>query len=303
MASVLSKKCSIAAVSALVVAGSTLLAPPAQAVSGNMVFVCTTPLGDKEFVTVADTNLPDTLPEGQTTPVTVTAKVTIPADVAGAAYNGLGARTVEGTAVVKSTLDGAAVSDINETIPSTPVPASGPLTVTATGSATPFTGSAGAHVFKAVSYTATLVFKKQDGSEALTVNTTCTPKVTTPAQDLTVDTVTVLAPGQPVPPPPPATKAATTTKLTAKYARASGKAIVKATVRVADASSAAGRITLVLRRGTRKIKSITATVSSSGAAKAVFKKVTKKGKYTVTGSFAGSATVSPSTGKVTFKVR
>ena len=106
-------KSSLAAlgIASLVVTG--LGAVPAGAASGNLVFVCNTVLGDKEFITTADTDLPATLAAGATAPVNVTANVTIPDDVRNAVYTIFGARKVAGTAKIKATQNGAALPDLS----------------------------------------------------------------------------------------------------------------------------------------------------------------------------------------------
>ena len=57
-----------------------------------------------------------------------------------------------------------------------------------------------------------------------------------------------------------------------------------------------------LKKGTKTVKSITAKLKK-GKASAAFKKVSKKGSYSITASFAGDAGLKGSSGKATFKVK
>lgn len=278
---------------------TALAAVPAGAASGNLVFVCNTVLGDREFPTVADTNLPATVAAGTSTPTTVTAQVTIPDDVRSAVYSLFGARNVSGTATVKATQNGAALPDIATTVASTPVPASGPVTVTATGAGPVFAPTAaGTYTLQAVSYTASLVFTRADGSAAYTANVSCTPKATTPAQDLTVDSVAVTAATPPTTPTP--TVQATTTTVKASYAAKQKKVTVKVRVGSAD-RAATGKAKVVVKRGKKTVTSTRASVEG-GKATVVLKKITKPGTYKITVSYAGDATHEKSRGKATVKV-
>jgi len=296
------RKIAAAGVTAAFAAGSALLAVPAGAASGNVIFVCTTPVGDKEFVTVADTNLPATLTAGQSVPVTITASVTIPADLSELAYGFLGARTVEGTAVVKSKLNGAALPDINASVPSVPVPASGPVTVVATGAGPAFAPTAaGNYVFSMDTYTASLSFKKEDGVEAIKVDTSCTPKVVGPAQNLSVDSVTVAA-APTTTPPPAVVKVASTSTVKAKYTAKSDKIVAKVAVKGADGKPGTGKVKVTLKLG-KKAKTVSATLNAQGKALAVFKKITKPGKYKITVAYAGSDTQNASTAKTVLKIK
>ncbi|QIK75964.1 hypothetical protein [Nocardioides piscis] len=310
MGSSLSKKCSIAAVSVAVMAGTALLATPANSASTSMVFSCTTPVGPKDFITVADTDVPATMVAGATAPITTTAQVTIPEDLVGLLRDVVGARRVDGSAVTKSTLDGTPLADVTHSIASMPLPASGALTVTAVGTPANYTGTVGTHVIKAASYTAHLVFHK-DAGDPFVVDTTCTPQTVdnngTPdntaddkplVQDLTVDTFKV-DPAPTVTPVP--AKSDTTSKVTTKYSAKSNNAKVKVVVKAAS-GQATGSVKVTLKRGSKKVKSVSAKLVS-GTAKVVFKKISRPGKYKVIAKYPGSSTTNASSGKDTFKVR
>ena len=96
-------KSSLAALGIASIVATGLGAVPSVAASGNLVFICGTVIGDKEFITTADTDLPATLATGASAPVNVTAKVTIPDDVRNAVYTFFGARKVAGTAKIQAT--------------------------------------------------------------------------------------------------------------------------------------------------------------------------------------------------------
>ena len=296
-------KSSLAALGIASIVATGLGAVPSVAASGNLVFICGTVIGDKEFITTADTDLPATLATGASAPVNVTAKVTIPDDVRNAVYTFFGARKVAGTAKIQATQNGAALPDIAANVASADLPASGPVTVTATGAGPTFTPTAaGTYVLKAASYTASLVFTKEDGSAAYTADVSCTPKPTTPAQDLTVDTVTVADATTPTTPTTPGTPAvqATTTKVSGKYAKKQSRIVAKVKVGSAD-NAATGKAKVKVTRGKKKVATVRVDVKA-GKAKVVVAKVTKPGAYTITVSYAGDATHAASKGKAKVKV-
>lgn len=179
---------------AIAAAGMAALAAPAQAASAELIFACPILSTNYDFKTVADTDLPATVPFGKSVPVVATALVTVP-DAVRTIVAGLGAATVEGKAVVKATVNDTAITDITETVPSTAVPASGELVVNAAGAAPAFVASKlGTNAYKVSGYTATLNLKKADGTPTAmfpTVSIPCLPKPGV-TQDLTFDTVEVI---------------------------------------------------------------------------------------------------------------
>lgn len=359
---------------AVATAGLAAFAPTASAASAAVVFDCTTATGVKQFTTVADTDLPATVPFGQTLDVKSTATVTVPDEVRNTLYGFLGARTVEGNAVVRSTLNGAPLADITETVPVTPVPDSGPLVVDAAGPAPQFKAEkVGTNVIKVVTYTANLTFRDGDGDETLLspMSIPCTPQA---GQDLTVDSVVVTAPttttvvvadgkatatvsstaGTPagsvdfvvggktvkaalaggkatvtLPELPVGThelKASftapaadgwlpssatgshvvaapvvqeTTTAVKAKATKKSIKA--KVAVLNADETPASGTVKMVLKKGKKKVGKAAVELNELGAGRAVFKKITAKGKYTLVAKYTGSELSEKSKVTVTVK--
>ena len=63
-----------------------------------------------------------------------------------------------------------------------------------------------------------------------------------------------------------------------------------------------GKVKFTLKKGTHKLKTITNSVNKKGIAKAAFKSVKAKGKYSITAKYLGSKTLKSSSDKATFKV-
>lgn len=183
----------IAATATLALAAGSLstiaMAPAAQAESAALNYTCGVPiLGDQTFTVVADTDAPDSIGVGDTFTPTVTSTVTIPDNVSGAIKGILGAETAEGTAVAQTLVNGEP-SSVDLTVPVTQIP-DGPLEVVATGEGAPVTASEPGEIeLTTGDFSSHLLFKKADGSEALTADVDCTLDE---GQDATVDTVTVV---------------------------------------------------------------------------------------------------------------
>ncbi|KRF15400.1 hypothetical protein ASG90_11905 [Nocardioides sp. Soil797] len=184
----------IATTAALAVAAGSLstiaMAPAAQAESASLNYTCGVPiLGDQTFSVVADTDAPDSIAVGETFTPTVTSTVTIPSNVSGAIKGLLGAETAEGSAVAQTLVNGES-SSVDLTVPVTTIP-DGELTVVATGEGAPVTATeAGEIVLATGDFSSHLLFKKADGSEALTADVDC---ALDEGQDATVDTVAVVS--------------------------------------------------------------------------------------------------------------
>ena len=95
-------------------------------------------------------------------------------------------------------------------------------------------------------------------------------------------------------------KSATATKASynAKKDIATGTATVKGRFGLAGT----GKVKFTLKKGTKTVKSITATLKK-GKASAAFKKVKAKGKYSITAAYAGDAALKASSGKASFTVK
>lgn len=299
MGPMLSKKCSIAAVSAVMIGGTALLAVPAEAVSQTLTYTCPVGGADRQFKLIADTTLPDTAVAGSALSGAANASVVIGDDVRSLMYGFLGARAVKGTASISTTAFGAPKA-FAATIPLTTVPATGELTVPAAGPvALTAPATAGVYEIRAGNFTTAITLVKEDNSEVGPINVSCTLDA---GQNTLIDTVTVTAPTTATPPPTtaPVVKVATTTTAKAKYVAASKKATVKVAVKAATGTPT-GKVAVTVKKGAKKIKTITVNLSS-GKAKAVFKKISAQGKYKVAVKYAGSATTNPSSARTTFKV-
>jgi hypothetical protein len=63
-----------------------------------------------------------------------------------------------------------------------------------------------------------------------------------------------------------------------------------------------GSVKVILKKGTKTIKTITSKLNSKGVATSVFKNVSKPGKYTVRASYGGSATLRGSSGSTSLTI-
>ena len=273
--------------------------PTSAATAGQLSYTCEAPFGPYTFKVSADTDLPQSAPPGAALSGTATYTVVIPDNLRNLMYDTTNARFVEGTAAIQATTFGAAGS-LSGTVPKTAIPASGELTVVAssavvaTAPATP-----GAYQIVAGDFTTKIKLTKQDGSPADVISEIDVPCTLNAGQDAVVDTLTV-DPAAPI--PTPATKVDSTTTAKAAYAKKAKKAVVKVKVVGADGTPGTGKVKVTMKLG-KKTKTLRASLSASGKAKAVFKKVTKKGKYVFTTVYAGSATQNPSKKKVVLRIR
>lgn len=308
MASMLSKKCSIAAVSAVMIGGTALLAVPAEAVSQTLTYTCPVGGADRQFKLTADTTLPDTAVAGSDLTAAANSTVVIGNDVRDLMYGLFGAREVKGTASIETTTFGAPAT-LAATIPLTPVPSAGDLTVPAAAPvALKAPATAGVHEIHAGDFSAVVTLVKEDKSEVGPITLDCTLDA---GQNTLIDTLNVTAPTTtptptptptvtPTPTTAPVVKVATTTTAKAKYAAASKKATVKVLVKAATGTPT-GKVAVTVKKGAKKIKTITVNLSA-GKAKAVFKKISAQGKYKVSVKYAGSTTTNTSSARTTFKV-
>jgi hypothetical protein len=97
-------------------------------------------------------------------------------------------------------------------------------------------------------------------------------------------------------------KDTTTSKVKAAYSAKKNIAKGTAVVKSKYGTKATGKVKFTLKKGTHKIKTITSKLNKKGIAKAAFKGVKAKGKYSITGKYTGSATLKGSSGKARFKV-
>ena len=97
-------------------------------------------------------------------------------------------------------------------------------------------------------------------------------------------------------------KDTTKTAEKAKYSAKKNIATGVATVTSRFGTPATGKVKFTLKKGTHKVKVITAKMKK-GKASAAFKHVSAKGKYSITGKYLGSATLKGSAGTAKFTVR
>ena len=288
---------SVRIAAALVLAAGLLGAGPASsAASAALVESCTVmePHSDVELTASLDTDLPATIPLGTTRDVTTTATVTIPESVTSWVYGSLGARYVGGLAQLETDLVGPGLGSVSATVDRAPVPPTGDMTIQVTGLPQAFTAQpAGTKVVTGYLYDTALEFEDAAGDPvASTLLIVCSPKVTTPAQDLTIDTVSIGAPRQ-----------ATTTDVAARYRGRAKVATVRIAVTNVDRSAASGDVGLVLRRGRARVGHATVSLGPAGTAHVAFHGVARRGHYVVVATFDGSPTSKRSRGSAIFTVR
>lgn len=269
--------------------------PAAPAASGALVESCTVmePHFDIEVTATLDTGLPATMPLGTSATVTTTATVTIPEVLTSYAYTSLGARTVEGLAQFETDLEKPGyLSNVSGNITKTTVPSGGNLTVQLIGLPQTYTAStAGPKVVKGYVYLTALRFHDASDNTVQKI-VVCGPKTTIPAQDLTIDTVTVAAPA-----PAPAPAQATKTAVTAAYKKHAKKLKTQVTVTNADGTPASGKVSLVLRRGKVKIHAASVPLNGAGVASKIFRRIGHSGHYVVVAEYGATTTSKASLGK------
>ena len=243
-----------------------------------------------EVSATLDTDLPASMPLGASATVTTTASVTIPESVTSFAYTSLGARTVDGLAQFETDLTGPGLTNVSGTITKTTVPPTGTLTVQLTGLPQTFTASAvGSKIVRGYVYLTALRFHDAaDHSDQMIV--VCSVKATNPAQDTTIDTVSVVAPAQ-----------ATTTAVRATYGKRARLLKTRIAVTNSGGTAAAGEVVLTIRRGKVKVRAARVTLRS-GVASRAFKGITQPGHYLVVARYKGSPTSKASHGKVRITV-
>lgn len=179
----------IGALALVGVAGS----PAAHAAPKTLTYDCTALSGSTDagkWTVVVDATLPESVKVGSTMPApAITAKVTTSEDAAGL-LRLLTAESISGTGKVAYSIDTLKQSG-SLTVPSTDIPASGPISVTASGKgqAAKAPGAPTTSTVKAGDFTADLTIKKKDGtSQAIDV------KCTLPSgTDATLGTIKVVA--------------------------------------------------------------------------------------------------------------
>ena len=97
-------------------------------------------------------------------------------------------------------------------------------------------------------------------------------------------------------------KDTTVTALRAAHSAAKREATGTARVTSHFGLGPTGTVAFTLRNGTHVVKTVKSTLNGNGVARATFKEVTKKGRYSIVGTYLGSPALTGSTGKDTFRV-
>lgn len=276
---------STTAVLGLAASTAVVLGTAGTASAATISFDCTTPIGAKTFSVVVTANAPAQVPTGTSVTPTVTSVMTIPEDLAGL-MRFISTDEISGTIQTTTVVDGVEVPT-TITIPRTDIGDSGPAVLTGTGTLPAIAAGPAGTVHRIAAgpqdVAMTLIDTDADPDAETPQAVTCTP---TAGQSTVFSTFT--------------SSATSSTALKAKYAKKSHKATITATVN-APGVDPSGTVTVKVKHG-KSVKTKTVPVVG-GKAKAVFKKLTKKGKYKVTASYSGAAAASASTAKTTFKVR
>jgi hypothetical protein len=97
-------------------------------------------------------------------------------------------------------------------------------------------------------------------------------------------------------------KDSTKTAESAKYSSKTHAATGTAKVKSKFGSKATGKVSFTLKKGSKTVKTASGKINKKGVASVSFKGVSAKGTYSITGKYAGSKTLTGSSGKATFKV-
>jgi hypothetical protein len=277
---------------ALATGGSLAAATTAHAQSGTLTYTCNTVLGPAASSVVTDTDLPAVMYVGESRPVGLTSSVTVPWDGAiSLAYGLLGARSAEGTATAAGTMTGPGGYNVptttNLTVPHTVIADATPLTIRSTGVGAAFAPTVpGLYTVDAGDFTSVLSFQKEDGTDTGLGPQTIPCTAPTDVSKV-VDTVKVMA--------------HTTTSLKLKGTRLHRAAKAKVAV-TSLAGVPTGKVTLLLKKGAHKVQKKAVSLQN-GKAVVQFKRFAKKGRYSLTVTYAGTADLVGSTVVKRFRVR
>ena len=287
MTAVAARRLAVAA--ALLLGGALLTAGSVQADTGYLPYSCELPdpIGTTELLIRADTNAPTPLYLGTSVVPVLTTNAQVPPGLANAVA-ALGARSVDGTIVSKLSTNGV-VTPVTQKIKKQSIPSSTkvPVTVVATGPMRRLTAKGpGSTTYLPGDLLVSLSFYSSNGGSVASFSDL----------DCSVPSTTKLVDKVPY--------ATSPTKVTPTAKYSAGKKKVTAGVRVTATSKLvpSGKVTAVLYKGSKKLKTVSATLKS-GKATATFGGVSKKGSYKVVVSYAGSPVTKPSVGTKSFTVR
>jgi len=282
-----------------------VLAGPAVAAgeeTATVNYTCTSPAGDATpSATYAVNKPPATMIAGQVIKLPATATFTLDAGTTGLATVGLGWKSFGGTLKTTPT---ATRTGLNMTLEKTPL-ANGPAGTTVAN----VSGKALLRGFKAGTYTLKLGnigHVHLQGYDA--ADNPLSPPVDFPTKDNAFKPcvnnagATTLRDALSNPATVKVTKDKTTTAVVAAYNGKKNIATGKAKVKSHFGLKPTGKVKFTLKKGSHVVKTLKASVNKKGIAKATFKHVSKKGKYSITGKYLGNKALKVSSGKDTFRV-
>ena len=267
---------------ALTTAGLTAaVAPAGAATAAPLNYTCSALGGmaaDLPFKATADTDAPATLQGGRSVTPKLTASIEVDEGTV-SLMRDLSAKSISGTGTLETVVNGAMQSNAG-TIASTPVPASGSMTLPAVAQMAPIAGSKlGSIVIGVKNFKAVMVLTKNDGTTQ-DVDVTC---IQDADQNNIIDAMTVVK-----------GNSATATRL--GWAARTKTLTATATV----TPKATGKVSFVITKNGKKFKTIVASINAKGQAVAKLARL-RKGTYKVVAKYAGSAILKASTAKAVSK--
>lgn len=269
---------------ALTTAGLTAAVAPAGAATAAPVNYTCSALGGLapglKFAATADTDAPATLAFGRSVAPKLTAQISIDETTATLMRTAVDAKSISGTGDIQ-TLVNTAQSTTKVTIADTPVPASGPMTVTAKGVMSAIKGDKlGEKVVGLKDFTAVLMVNKNAGGDPQPVDVNC---VQDAGQNNTVDTLKVVQ--------------GTSSTATRLAWNAKTKTLT-ATATVTP--KATGRVSFVITKNGKRFKTVAVSLNARSQAVAKLARL-RKGTYKVVAKYTGSATLKASTARAVSK--
>ena len=264
-------------------------------------YTCTSPAGDATpSATYAVNKPPAKMVAGQTVKLPATATFTLDAGTTGLAQV-LGWTSFGGTLATTPT---ATRTGLNMTLAKTPL-ANGPAGTTVAN----VTGKAVLRAFKAGTYTLKLGNIGQVHLQGYDASNAPVSTVDFPSPDNVfkpcVNTAGATTLKDSLSNPATVAISKDGSKTVTKASYNSKKDVATGTATVAGSKyklAGTGKVKFTLKKGTKTVKSITASLKK-GKATAAFKKIKAKGSYSITASFKGYAGLKGSSGKATFKVK
>jgi hypothetical protein len=273
---------------AIATGATVVLGAATPASAATLSFDCNVPIiGAQTFSATITSNAPATLPTGSSSAPSITTVMTVPASLADTMRGLLGVTSLSGV-IHSTTLVNGVEKVVDLTIPTTPAGATGTdVPLQATGVLAPITAGTPGSTTTLAAGAQDVVMSLVTGTGTSPFDVPCTPST---GQSTTLGTITSVKDGS---------HTSDRTAFSASKHAATSTATVKSAHGIVKAT---GKVTFVLKRGTRKVATVTKTLTS-GKAVALFKGVRTKGKYTVTATYAGSSTLKTSRATSSFTVR